>query len=45
MTYEDIIPKIREYYLDKIKIIHKIFFMIINIIENIYHNNEILGIT
>jgi len=45
MTYEDIIPKIREYYLEKIKLIHKIFFMIINIIENIYYNKEILGIT
>ena len=45
MTYEELIPKIREYYLEKIKIIHKIFFMIINLIENIYHDNEILGIT
>ena len=45
LTYEEIIPKIRDYYDDKIKIIHKIFFMIINIIENIYHNKEILGIT
>ena len=45
MTYEELIPKIREYYLEKIKIIHKIFFMIISLIENIYHNNEILGIT
>lgn len=26
MTYEELIPKIREYYIEKIKIIHKIFF-------------------
>ena len=44
MTYEDIIPKIREYYLDKIKIIHKIFFMIINLIENIYHDKNSISI-
>jgi hypothetical protein len=44
ITYKELIPKIREYYIEKIKIIHKIFFMIINLIENIYHNNEILNI-
>jgi len=42
LTYEEIIPKIRDYYDDKIKIIHKIFFMIINLIENIYQEKEIL---
>ena len=42
LTYEEIIPKIRDYYDNKIKIIHKIFFMMINLIENIYHEKEIL---
>ena len=42
VTYEEIIPKIRDYCSDKIKIIHKIFFMIVNLIENIYHEKEIL---
>ena len=42
LTYEEIIPKIRDYYDDKIKIIHKIFFMMINLIENIYHERDIL---
>jgi 8-oxo-dGTP pyrophosphatase MutT (NUDIX family) len=42
LTYEEILLKIRDYYDDKIKIIHKIFFMMINLIENMYHEKEIL---
>jgi len=41
MTYEEILPIIREYYNEKIKIIHKVFFMMINIIENIYQEKEL----
>ena len=42
LTYEEVIPKIREYYGDKIKMIHKVFFMMVNLIENIYHERELL---
>jgi ADP-ribose pyrophosphatase YjhB (NUDIX family) len=41
LTYEEVIPKIRDYYGEKIKMIHKIFFMMVNLIENIYHEKEI----
>jgi ADP-ribose pyrophosphatase YjhB (NUDIX family) len=42
LTYEEILPKIRDYYGEKIKMIHKIFFMMINLIEDIHREKEIL---
>lgn len=44
LTYDEIIPQIRHYYIDKIKIIHKVFFMMVNLIENIYNKKEILEV-
>jgi ADP-ribose pyrophosphatase YjhB (NUDIX family) len=38
LTFEEIIPKIRPYFKEKITMITKIYFLIINLIENI--NNE-----
>ena len=35
LTFENIIPKIRPYFKEKIMIIYKIFFLMINLIENI----------
>ena len=39
ITYEEIIPKIRDYFEEKISLIHKIYFTMINIIENIKKEN------
>jgi ADP-ribose pyrophosphatase YjhB (NUDIX family) len=38
LTFEEIIPKIRPYFKEKITMITKIYFLIINLIENV--NNE-----
>ena len=35
LSYNDIIPKIRDYFEEKITLIHKVYFMMINLIENI----------
>lgn len=35
LSYEEIIPKIRSYYEEKITLIHKVYFMMVNILENI----------
>jgi ADP-ribose pyrophosphatase YjhB (NUDIX family) len=41
LTYEEIIPIIRDYYSEKIKLIHKVYFMIVNMIENIYNEKQL----
>lgn len=35
LSYDEIIPKIRDYYEEKITLIHKVYFMMVNLIENI----------
>lgn len=40
-TFEEIIPKIRPYFKEKIMMIYKIYFLMINLIENINNKIEI----
>lgn len=40
LSYEEIIPKIRSYYEEKITLIHKVYFMMVNILENIKKMDE-----
>jgi len=40
LTFEEIIPKIRPYFKEKIMIIHKIYFLMINLIENINNSKK-----
>lgn len=42
LTYEQLLSKIRMYEHDKIKLIHKVYFMIINLIENIKNEKNLL---
>lgn len=35
LTYDEVISKIRDYYDEKITLIHKVYFMMVNLIENI----------
>jgi len=35
LTFEEVIPKIRDYYKEKITMLYKVYFLMINIIENI----------
>lgn len=35
LTFEEVLPKIRDYYKEKITLLYKVYFLMINIIENI----------
>ena len=39
-TYDEVIPIIRDYYNEKILLIHKVYFIIINLLENIQEKSN-----
>jgi 8-oxo-dGTP pyrophosphatase MutT (NUDIX family) len=41
LSFEDVIQKIRPYFTDKLKMIYKIYFLFINLIENIQNKENI----